>query len=189
MGWAKLGPIGEVSDVLSRVLVPSMLVAALATAAPGQDQNSPFGGFKHDSKAPIEITANALEVRQADQIAVFEGDVVAGQGTLRLTAERVEVSYSQNGNDAQGTGAIRRMVAEGDVFLSNGAETARGARAEYDVEKGMVRMSGSVVLTQGQNAISGQSLVINLNSGFGRIEGSGTGRVKSIFTPTTDQGN
>ena len=44
-------------------------------------------------------------------------------------------------------------------------------------------MTGSVVLTQGENVISGQTLVINLNSGQGRIEGSGSGRVKSIFTP------
>jgi lipopolysaccharide export system protein LptA len=42
-----------------------------------------------------------------------------------------------------------------------------------------------VVLTQGGNAISGQSLVIDLNAGTGRVESAGTGRVKSVFTPAT----
>lgn len=143
----------------------------------------PFGGFKHDRTAPIEITANALEVRQAQSLAIFSGEVVAGQGTLRLTADTVEVSYDEQDSGNSETGAIRNLQAKGNVFLSNGAETAQGAWAEYDVESGMVRMGGAVVLTQGENVISGESLVINLNEGQGRIEGSGTGRVKSIFTP------
>lgn len=165
-----------------RKILPIVLGICLALPAAAQDKG-PFGGFKHDRTAPIEITANALEVRQADSLAIFSGEVVAGQGTLRLTADNVEVSYDDEGSENAETGAIRNMQAKGNVFLSNGAETAQGAWAEYDVETGMVRMGGSVVLTQGGNVISGESLVINLNEGQGRIEGSGTGRVKSIFTP------
>jgi lipopolysaccharide export system protein LptA len=144
----------------------------------------PFGGFKHDSKAPIEITSDSLEVRQAERLAVFSGQVVAGQGTLRLTADRVEVTYDAGGSDAA-TGAIRKMRAEGNVFLSNGSETAQGAWAEYDVAGGQMRMGGKVMLTQGGNAISGESLVIDLNAGTGRIEGGTGARVQSVFVPST----
>lgn len=167
-------------------LVAAALAAQIPFQATAQDKG-PFGGFKHDSKAPIEITSNSLEVRQGDRIAVFSGEVVAGQGTLRLTADRVTVAYGGQGGGSDGqTGEIRSMIAEGDVFLSNGAETAQGSRAEYNVEDGMVRMSGSVVLTQGDNAISGESLEIDLDAGTGRIVGSGQGRVKSVFTPSGD---
>ncbi|HUF86365.1 MAG TPA: lipopolysaccharide transport periplasmic protein LptA [Thermohalobaculum sp.] len=143
----------------------------------------PFGGFKHDSKAPIEIASDTLEVRQAEGKAMFAGEVVAAQGTLRLTADRLEVSYA-TGEGGGETGEIHDMRAEGNVFLSNGSETARGAWAEYDVAGGTMRMGGSVVLTQGANAIAGEALVINLDEGTGRIEGSGSGRVKSVFTPS-----
>jgi len=162
-------------------------LAAVAgwTAALAQGQG-PFGGFKHDSKAPIEITADSLEVRQAEHLAVFAGEVVAGQGTLRLTADRVEVTYAgQDGGGDASTGKIQKMRAEGNVFLSNGSETAQGAWAEYDVAGGMMRMGGSVVLTQGDNAISGNSLVIDLNAGTGRVESAGGGRVKSVFAPSS----
>ncbi len=71
------------------------------------------------------------------------------------------------------------MLAKGNVFISNGAETAQGNRAEYDVETGKINMTGSVVLTQGNNVVSGETLTINLNDGQGKVEG----RVKSIFTP------
>ena len=154
------------------------LVGASALPLAAQSPSGPFGGFKHDRSAPIEITSDALEVRQADQLAIFSGDVVAGQGTLRLTADHVEVSYDEQAEGSD-TGAIRNLQAEGNVFISNGAETAQGQQARYDVESGMITMTGDVVLTQGENVISGQRLTINLNEGQGRVEG----RVKSIFTP------
>jgi lipopolysaccharide export system protein LptA len=174
--------------VLARVLKLIALAALvavgamLAGAADAQAQTKgPFGGFKHDSKAPIEIASDSLEVQQSANLAIFTGEVVAGQGTLRLTADKLTVIYAAEKSDTN-TGAIQNMRADGNVFLSNGSETAQGTWAEYDVAGGMVRMGGSVVLTQGGNAISGNSLVIDLNSGNGRVEG---GRVKTIFAPAT----
>ena len=174
------------------------VVAATIGVAGHAQESGPFGGFKHDRSAPIEITSDSLEVRQAEELAIFTGDVVAGQGTLRLTSDVLYVYYDENpkpvdgeGADAataddgtgaadDGTGAIRNMRAEGNVFLSNGTETAQGEWGEYDVETGMMLMGGDVVLTQGGNAISGPSLTINLDTGVGRVDG---GRVTSIFKP------
>lgn len=153
-----------------------ILTVALAHA---QEQGNPFGGFKHDSTQPIEIAADALEVRQAESRAIFSGDVVAGQGTLRLTADTLDVWYAQ----AEGGGGdIDRLRAEGDVFLTSGAESARGAWAEYKVSTGMITMGGGVVLAQGENAIRGERLVVDLTVGQGRIEG---GRVQSVFNPAS----
>jgi lipopolysaccharide export system protein LptA len=173
----------RVTSIAGILVAGHLAMAGMPAAAQGQ---GPFGGFKHDRTAPIEITSDALEVRQAENLAIFSGEVVAGQGTLRLTADRVEVAYdeaegegSANASGGAETGAIRNMQAEGNVFISNGAETAQGERAEYDVDEGVITMTGSVVLTQGENVISGQTLVINLNEGQGRMQG----RVKSIFTP------
>ncbi len=163
-----------------------LTVSAVALGPAAAQEKGPFGGFKHDSSAPIEIVADALEVRQAENLAIFSGEVVAGQGTLRLAADLLTVTYAAEKSDTNtsaGTGAIQHMRADGNVFLSNGAETAQGAWAEYDLASGMMRMGGKVVLTQGDNAISGESLVINLNAGTGRIEG---GRVKSVFTPAAE---
>jgi lipopolysaccharide export system protein LptA len=172
--------------VIARVLKSAGLAAVacgLTIVAASAQNAGPFGGFKHDSKAPIEITADSLEVRQAENLAIFAGEVVAGQGTLRLTADKVTVVYDNATSDAAGTGKIQNMRADGNVFLSNGDETAQGAWAEYDVAGGMMRMGGDVVLTQGGNAVSGQSLVIDLNSGTGKVDSSGGGRVKSVFAP------
>lgn len=162
--------------------VAALLAAALLVlSAPAQAQSkNPFGGFKHDKTAKIEVTANSLQVLQDQKLAIFEGDVIAGQDTMRLTTDKLAVTYgSLEGSES--TGEIQHMRADGNVFLVNGDETAKGAWAEYDVAGGMIRMGGDVVLTQGDNAIAGQSLEIDLNTGHARIGG---GRVTSVFTPS-----
>lgn len=169
---------------LRMTALPAAFVLAFAASVAPAQENSPFGGFKHDNTQPIEITSDALEVQQANNIAIFTGEVIAGQGTLRLTADRVEVFYDRDDTSGE-TGAIKRLRAEGNVLLSNGAETAKGAWGEYDVVSGIMLMGGDVILTQGENAINGQSLRIDLNAGTGRVEsGGGGGRVKSVFNPS-----
>ena len=167
-----------------RMTGAALALALSAMGAAAQQAANPFGGFKHDSTQPIEITADALEVRQAESRAIFSGAVVAGQGTLRLTADTLDVWYAQ-AEGGGGGGDIDRLRAEGDVFLTSGAESARGAWAEYTVSTGMITMGGGVVLAPGENAIRGERLVVDLTSGQGRVEG---GRVQSVFNPASRSG-
>lgn len=157
-----------------------LALALMLAAGPAAAQDSPFGSFKHDSTQPIEITSDRLTVNQTRQLATFAGDVIAGQGTLRLTAAEVQVFYDadRSAPDRE-TGRIRLMKATGRVFLSNGTEAAEGDWAEYDVARGIITMGGNVLLTQGENAIAGQELWIDLNAGVGEIKG----RVRTVFQP------
>ena len=111
---------------------------------------------------------------------------------LAVTIALIIIVNTAFDQDAEGgsegeTGAIRKVIATGSVFLTTGEETAQGQRAEYDVTAGTIRMTGDVVLNQGANAIRGEALNIDLNRGFGRMESSGEGRVKSVFTPGSPQ--
>ncbi len=151
-----------------------LLVAAQAAAAQGA--SVPFGGLSLDASLPVEITADALALDQAAGTALFSGTVRVGQGTLRMAADRMEVFYAA---DASGTGAIDRMLATGNVTLTNGLESAEAARATYVVTSGIVEMEGDVLLTQGANALSSERLRIDLNAGTGVLEG----RVQTIFAP------
>ena len=91
---------------MKKIILGAIAAISLSATAMAQSSTGPFGGFKHDRTQPIEITANALEVRQAEQLAIFSGEVVAGQGTLRLTADQVEVTYDENNNSGGETGAV-----------------------------------------------------------------------------------
>ncbi|MDO9459448.1 MAG: LptA/OstA family protein [Alphaproteobacteria bacterium] len=141
--------------------------------------------FSHDSSQPIEITADSLDVAQADQTAIFSGNVVSIQGELRLGSDNLRVYYRGGDVRTSGQGAISRLDAIGAVAVSSPRETATSEWAVYDVDSGQITLGGKVVLTRGQNVLRGEQLVIDLESGQSRIIGapSSGGRVKGLFVP------
>lgn len=154
-------------------LLTIAVVFALPSFAFGQAQVA-FGGLKHDSSLPVELSADKLTVNQADGSANFAGNVQIGQGSMRISAKNVRVEYATG---AGSTGEISRLFASGGVTLVNGAEAAEARQATYTISTGNVVMVGNVILTQGQNALSAEKLIVDLKSGTGTMEG----RVKSII--------
>ncbi len=159
--------------MIRAILAWILLWAAMPVLA---QVTTPFGGLKHDSSQPVEISAEALRVEQAAGTATFSGDVVVGQGTLRLAADSITVFYGAD------EGEVSRLEASGNVTLTSGAEAAEAQRAVYDVTSGMLSMSGDVLLTQDGNALAAQELAIDLNAGTAEIKG----RVSSILRPSGD---
>ncbi|MCW1951056.1 MAG: lipopolysaccharide transport periplasmic protein LptA [Octadecabacter sp.] len=150
----------------------ALFCAILMIAGPAFSQTSiNLGAINADSTAPLEITSETLNVDQETGIAVFEGDVVAGQGDLRLTANYVEVFYDS------ATSEIIRLFARDDVTLATPTDAAEADTAEYDLEAGTLLMSGDVLLTQGNSAISSDSMRVNLTDGSAQMEG----RVRTIL--------
>ncbi len=161
---------------LSRVsqIICLSLALALPLAAHGEGTNVAFGGLKADISLPVEVQADSFSVNQSDGTAVFSGNVVVSQGEMRMTAAEITVEYSTDGK------AISRLIASGGVLLVNALDAAEAQNAVYTIATGEVILTGSVVLTQGKAAMSGEKLIIDLTSGNGRMEG----RVTTIFTPS-----
>ena len=175
-----------------RNVFSALLLGGLLASGPAGAADVP----KHDSDQPIQINADALEVRQDQSVAIFTGNVDAVQGEIRLQAAKLTVHYQSKKAAAPGDakdqsaaagmgGTITRIDAAGNVFISTGRETARGAEAVYDVAKRIVTMRGNVVLTRDKNVVRGNKLTMNLRTGLSRLEGGGKpgGRVTAIVTP------
>lgn len=154
------------------LLKSALLTAALLLATPIAAQtNVNLGGISADPSAPVEITADNLTVDQDSGTAVFEGNVVLGQGELRLSAGRVQVVY--NGT----AGQISRLSASGGVTFVTDTEAAEATSAEYNLDAGTLTMTGDVLLTQGASAISADTMRINLTTGAAQMDG----RVRTIL--------
>ena len=158
----------------------SIFVSILMTAgaAMAQSANIALGTAAFDRTQQVEVSADELSVDQSNGQAVFAGNVLVVQGEVRMSAARVAVEYAQDGGAANG---ISRLRATGGVTFVTATDAVEASEATYSVENGTVQLSGDVILTQGQNAISGERLVVDLNSGQGRMEG----RVRTIFTPSS----
>lgn len=155
------------------------LAAVCALLAPGAAlaQSVAFGTMTQDTSAPVEVTADALAVDQETGVAIFTGNVLIVQGTMRLAAPRVLVVYG----DEQSR--VERLEATGGVTLVSGDDAAEAARADYSVDAGVVVMRGDVLLTQGANAMTANEMTVNLTTGTARMDG----RVKTILTPESSR--
>ncbi|WP_443069067.1 lipopolysaccharide transport periplasmic protein LptA [Sulfitobacter sp. HI0023] len=152
-------------------------MAILAAPLLAQGATVAFGTIEQDTSLPVEVTADNLSVDQATGTAVFTGNVLIGQGAMRLTAERVEVVYRA---EAEG---IAKLEATGGVTLVSGDDAAEADRADYDIDAGTLVMTGNVLLTQGGSALSSEQMTIQLEDGTAQM----SGRVKTILQ--TGSGN
>lgn len=177
----------------SRSLLPVMLIAAAVPIAAAAQQS--VSALKnHDSSQPIEISADRLEVRSRDDVAVFEGRVEAVQEDLTLRADRVTVYYDRKPEGAGEGDAppISRIDAAGKVTLISPSENVSANWGVYDMTQRIVTLGGSVVLNRGDVTVRGDRLQVNLDSGVTRLEtasvGTGDvqekGRVRGRFTPS-----
>lgn len=159
-----------------RIVAAGLVSACLALPALAQTGTEvAFGGLRQDATLPVEVAADSLSVDQAQGSAVFAGNVDIRQGDLRMTAGRVIVEYAEGGG-------IARLIASEGVTIASAADAAEAQEAVYTIATAQVVMTGAVLLTQGQNAISGQRLTLDLKAGTGRMEG----RVTTVFAPGGD---
>lgn len=157
--------------IVLAVLLP--FLASVALDASAQSASVTFGTLKQNPDAPVEVSADTLSVDQASGSAVFTGNVVIGQGEMRLAASEVRVTY---GNDGQG---IKRLLASGGVTLVSGPDAAEAQNADYSIETGTIVMTGDVLLTQGLSALTADKMTVNLRDGTAQMNG----RVKTVFQP------
>lgn len=141
----------------------SMIVASGVCAA-----DVAFGGLSHQSDTPVEVNANALSVNQSTGLVTFDGDVTAIQGGLRLAADTVVVAYGT----AESASKITSMVATGNVLFVTPEDEAKSNKAVYDLQKGVIEMTGNVLLTQGPAVVSADTMFVNLDTGAATLSGN-----------------
>ena len=167
------------------ILAPAMALATLsASAATGQSQREPISALKgHNSNAPVDVTADRIEIQDRADRAIFAGNVKVRQAELTLDTQRLTVAYSSSGGVQ-----IRRLDAAGGVVVRSPSETARGQFGIYDLDRKLITLIGNVQLDRGQNRVAGSRLVIDLDSGRAVIDGGppgvnqSGGRVTGHFT-------
>jgi lipopolysaccharide export system protein LptA len=170
------------------IIFASSLAVAAAGAVAQQSQVQPTSALKgHNSNAPIDVTADRIEVQDRADRAVFSGNVHVTQAELTLETPRLTVAYSGGQGGASGV-QIERLDAAGGVVVHSPSETARGDIGIYDLDRKLITLLGNVQLIREQNRVNGARLVIDLDSGRAVIDGGppgvnqSGGRVTGHFT-------
>ena len=138
-----------------------------------QNASLSLSGANHDINLPVEITANNLTINQSSNSAIFEGTAYVGQGSLRLSADKIVVRYNQD------TGKVTSVEATGKVVFTNGEDIAEAESAIYKIDSGLLSMSGNVLLVQGKSTISGNYLDMDILKNIANLSGN----VKTTLAP------
>ena len=178
---------------MNRPTAGLLCVAALALTGPAMAQLA-------QGKGPIDVTANELEVIDAQHLAIWRGDVDAIQGQNRLRSDVLDIYYTGKpgsegaasaGSSSKGAamgnwGKVDHMVADGHVYFVSPQQNARGDHAIYEMAPDTITLTGDVIVVQGQSVIHGQKLVIDVRTGHATMASNGetrSGRVRGIFYP------
>lgn len=185
------------------VVIAACLVPGIA-AAQGLMQN----GLSQNQDQPVQIEAASLEVRDKNKTATFAGNVQVVQGDTTMTCQTLVVSYGHEVGIAQnaatntktaaiapgpkGAQDIRRIEARGGVIVITKDQKASGDLGVYDLQSKTITLTGNVKVSQGENVIQGERVVVDTVSGNARVlsnEGGGAtpGRVRALIQPNKGQ--
>ncbi len=140
------------------------------------------------SKAPVDITADQLEVQNAQCLTVWKGSAEALQDTSRLRANTLDMYSKVLGGGrgsagAQNCGTLDRMEADGQVYYVTPNRVVKGDHAVYTADTKTIVLTGDVVATQCQDVIAGTKLTINTETGEATMISESKGRVRAVIYP------
>jgi lipopolysaccharide export system protein LptA len=207
---------------LAIVIVSAILPVCFLASAQGVLGQAPNAGTAtsgparslpaENKDAPVQIEAATLEVHDKSKTATFSGNVQVVQGDTTMKCRSLVVFYGQevglgeataqasnatNVKSPQGAQNIRRIEARGAVTVITKDQSASGDLGIYDLKTKTITLSGNVVVSQGQNVIHGERVVVDTETGNARVEsgatgtsagGPGSGRVRALIQPGKGQG-
>ena len=183
------------------------LIAMAATAFAAALVAQPAGAqsLGKNPKAPADVSADQLEIHNADCTYVYTGSAEALQDASRLRSDVMiaHLEMKKGKRPALGTqesascGDMVSLEAKGHVYyVSSDGRRVHGDNGFYDAATTTITITGDVTAVDGQNVMRGTKMVYNTQTGEGHVEGSGKGpgataRPRGVFYPkgANDQGD
>lgn len=155
-----------------RAAIAVPLLAAAAFAASQQLDAQAISG--HDTNAPVDYSADRIELQDKQNRVVLTGNVDVRQTDLRLRAAQTVVNFTNVGSMQ-----IQRITASGGVVVTRNDEVATGDVGIYDFNQKIITMTGNATLKRGNgDTLHGGRFVMDLKSGVSSASG---GRVSGTF--------
>lgn len=129
----------------------------------------------HNSNAPVDYSADRIELQDKQDRVIMSGNVDVKQAELRLRAGRTVVDFTNAGSMQ-----IQRITASGGVVVTRNDEVATGDVGIYDFNRKIITMTGNASIKRGNgDTLHGGRFVMDLNSGVSSASG---GRVSGTFS-------
>jgi lipopolysaccharide export system protein LptA len=180
----------------------ALIVSGDAGAQGAASVPNAMQGFAQNRDQPIQIEAASLEMRDKKKEATFSGNVKVVQGDTTMTSKSLVAFYDSGPAQASpppaapkgsksgpmqsatpgpgGSSSIRRLEARGSVVVTQKDQAVSGETAVFDTRANLITMKGGVVLTQCNNVMRGDRLKVDMTTGVSRVE-SDKGKVQVLI--------
>jgi lipopolysaccharide export system protein LptA len=149
----------------------------------------PVMALPQDSHQPIRIQANSATLDERRNTAVYKGNVIITQGSMRLTGNRVTLN-------TDGDGAVSKIISQGSPATyaqtpgaNDGEVNARAQTIEYFADGERIVLIDQARLEQRGNTFEGDYVSYDINQQVvdaGRPASSETGepgRIEIVIQP------
>lgn len=173
-----------------------LICAAALLAGSAAIAQSPGGGIGIQGNQPLDVTGDAFDYDGGECRATYTGNVEMIQGTARMRSPRVDTYFGRTGATATPAaggansrcgGDVQRIEMAGTFYYVSPEQQARSDHATYTAANDTIVLTGNVVLTQGQNVMTGARATINTRTNDARVESGpsaqSNGRVRAVIFP------
>ena len=140
-----------------------------------------------DRDQPIKIVADRAEADDQSRTAIYRGDVVITQGTMRITGDTVWIYYDENKDITKlvsvGKPAHFRQLPDGKSDF----ETADANRMEYYTQRNLIYMNGDARYGQGNDSVRADRIVYDTHRSRMQAQSGGVAESKSGTTGSEDE--
>ena len=144
---------------------------------------SPLLALSTDRNQPIEVEADSLEVRDAENISIYSGNVRLNQGSLVLRSERLVIHFNDQNElilmELTGSPATFRQLNNEQQEMTGQAD-----RLEYREAESTLFLLGNARLSHRGDTIESNTIRINTDDESIQAGGSNSDdRVKMLIQP------
>jgi len=175
------------------LIMTAMVLLAVQGPLWGQDKRAKL--MKGGEGKPIDIVSDRLDAYREKDLVRFSGNVVATQGDRVIKSDTLELYFKKKAEgtapaagDAAKAGDIDRIVAKGNVRITENERIVTGEQAVYLNNEQRIVVTGNPVMREGNNVITGDRVVVLLNEDRGVVEGTTGKRVTATIYPDESKG-
>lgn len=154
------------TDAVKARLIPRQPAAKEGTESAAPADPGASASLLSASGAPIDISAQKLDIKDAQKVASFSGDVIAVQADTTLNSPELIVHYVsstleapakvdadravEKAQEAANSGKVSHIEVKGPVVMTRGtSDRVTSDAAEFIAEKDQAILMGNVVMTSG----------------------------------------
>ncbi len=152
--------------------------------------SAPVWALSSDRDQPIQIESNSVEIDDKLRVAIYRGNVVVTQGTIRFTGHTMTVKYGEGQ-------ALTEVLMEGSPATfkqrpDNSDEDlyAESLKMRYDKQEELVHLIEQAKVIQRGQVYTSPSITydtrrsfLTASKGEGEAAGGETARVKIVLPP------